>query len=94
MDILGCLPDADCCGKVEEEVYLLRKEIIEWIYGLQTLPMRDSSSSPCTDVESEFSASSGYVGGGFKGGTYLGPLPNASSGENNDEDHHHQPKSK
>mmetsp|Transcript_37008 Transcript_37008/g.64822 ORF Transcript_37008/g.64822 Transcript_37008/m.64822 type:complete len:510 (-) Transcript_37008:70-1599(-) len=99
LDILGCLPDADCCGKVEEEVYLFREEIIEWIYGLQTLPTKmrdDDDSSPCTDDdESELSAA-GYVGGGFKGGTYLGPLPNASSsGENNDEDHHHhQSKSK
>ena len=69
LDILGCLPDKDCCGKIEEEVYINREAIVEWIYGLQTLPTLD-----CT-----CSCDGNCVGGGFKGGTFLGPLPNATS---------------
>ena len=45
LDILGCLPEhgvgVDVCGNVESgEVYIPREGIIEWIYGLQTLPTK------------------------------------------------------
>ncbi len=92
LDILGCLPDVDCCGKVEEEVYINREAIIEWIYGLQTLPTVIATVPP-TQVTTETTTTDAdedekdkdrctsykYIGGGFKGGTFLGPLPNASS---------------
>ena len=75
LDILGCLPDANCCGKVEEEVNIHREAIIEWIYGLQTVPTIETDKGSNT---------SHYVGGGFKGGTFLGPLPNPSSTQRNE----------
>ncbi|KAL7526746.1 hypothetical protein ACHAXR_002823 [Thalassiosira sp. AJA248-18] len=77
LDILGCLPDADCCGKVEEEVYIRREAIVEWIYGLQTLPTTPDNDD---DDASNNVSEQHFVGGGFKGGTYLGPLPNVSDG--------------
>ena len=93
LDILGCLPDVDCCGKVEEEVYINREAIVEWIYGLQTLPTKTvanahvipSGSTTTTTTDDDNEENDGgtsnykYIGGGFKGGTFLGPLPNASS---------------
>jgi len=92
LDILGCLPDVECCGKVEEEVYINREAIIEWIYGLQTLPTKTvandvlPSRSTSTTIEYDDNDENDggtnnyrYIGGGFKGGTFLGPLPNASS---------------
>lgn len=75
LDVLGCLPDADCCGRVDEDIYVDRAGIVEWIYGLQTLPARGTSPAPRGGGAAP--ADAGYVGGGFKGGTYLGPLPNA-----------------
>ncbi|KAL9182391.1 hypothetical protein ACHAXT_013043 [Thalassiosira profunda] len=69
LDLLGCLPDANVCGTVGEEVHINREGIIEWIYGLQTLPTLDGD---------------GCAGGGFKGGTYLGPLLNASDVDEED----------
>jgi len=93
LDILGCLPDADCCGRVEEEVYIQREAIIDWIYGLQTLPTLDSSCSEDDgdvngDVNGDESPAPKYnIGGGFKGGTWLGPLPNASDKTESEEDH-------
>ena len=65
LDLLGCLPDGPAtCGEVGSgDVYIDRGPIIEWIYGLQTLPIRSA------DDEGER-----IRGGGFKGGTYLGPL--------------------
>lgn len=65
LDILGVLPDPNVCGDAETEVYLNREEIIEWIYGLQTLPTKSR--------EDEGNSSSQCVGGGFKGSDYLGP---------------------
>mmetsp|Transcript_32181 Transcript_32181/g.68096 ORF Transcript_32181/g.68096 Transcript_32181/m.68096 type:complete len:496 (+) Transcript_32181:31-1518(+) len=90
LDILGCLPDVNCCGDIEQnEVYIYREEIVEWIYGLQTLPTAIRKSSPSDECLDEGNGSSSssvrYVGGGFKGGTYLGPLPNASDESKNDE---------
>ncbi len=81
LDILGCLPDADCCGKVEEEVYINREAIIEWIYGLQTLPTK-AATTTTNDNNQEGGgngSNSKFIGGGFKGGTFLGPLPNVST---------------
>ena len=75
LDILGCLPGVGCCGRVEEEVYISRNAIVEWIYGLQTLP----ATAVNIDENDDSSSSEHYVGGGFTGGTFLGPLPNASS---------------
>jgi geranylgeranyl transferase type-1 subunit beta len=77
LDILGCLPDADCCGKVEEEVYINREAIIEWIYSLQTLPTTATNDN--TQERGGDGSNTKFVGGGFKGGTFLGPLPNAST---------------
>eukprot|EP00584_Thalassiosira_punctigera_P009989 CAMPEP_0172538250 /NCGR_PEP_ID=MMETSP1067-20121228/9674_1 /TAXON_ID=265564 ORGANISM="Thalassiosira punctigera, Strain Tpunct2005C2" /NCGR_SAMPLE_ID=MMETSP1067 /ASSEMBLY_ACC=CAM_ASM_000444 /LENGTH=483 /DNA_ID=CAMNT_0013323707 /DNA_START=72 /DNA_END=1523 /DNA_ORIENTATION=+ len=85
LDILECLPEhADCCGEVEREIYIYnREEIIEWIYGLQTLPTLVKSRESDDGGESSSTTTfAGYVGGGFKGGTYLGPLPNASESGN------------
>ena len=89
LDILGCLPDhADCCGRVEEDVYIQRDAIVEWIYGLQTLPttMCESSSLDEDNDGADESSPDYFVGGGFKGGTYLGPLPIASDGAVEDND--------
>jgi geranylgeranyl transferase type-1 subunit beta len=75
LDILGVLPNHDCiCGDVNEEIYLNKDEIIEWIYQLQTLPVKHkgSGSSSSSDNESRF------VGGGFKGSNYLGPTNSSS----------------
>jgi geranylgeranyl transferase type-1 subunit beta len=71
LDILGCLPHDDdgalVCGKVEEDVYVNRGEIINWIYGLMTVPTTTTSAA----------AAGCCVGGaGFKGGNYLGPTIN------------------
>jgi len=66
-----------------------RRAIIEWIYSLQT----SSSSSPSvipssntgTDTDTTISdvndsqASVNWRQGGFKGGTYLGPIPTSAS---------------
>jgi len=66
LDILGCLPThPNCCGNVDEEVILDNQAIIEWIYGLQTIP---------TLTENNDDDSATYIGGGFKGGTYLGDI--------------------
>lgn len=64
LDILGVLPQQNVCGDAENEVYLNRDEIIEWIYGLQTVP---------TLKPQEDGRPSKYAGGGFKGSNYLGP---------------------
>lgn len=96
LDILGCLPEVDCCGKIEEEVYIDREAIIEWIYSLQTLPVaalpRGSSATTDDDGGGSDGDSSGcnYIGGGFKGGAFLGPLPNASSVRTDCEEDHCQ----
>ena len=64
LDILGCLPTPNCCGKVDKEVNIDTKGIIEWIYGLQTIPtLTENNDERAT-----------YIGGGFKGGTYLGDI--------------------
>ena len=78
LDILGCLPEhgVDVCGNVDSgEVYIPREGIIEWIYGLQTLPTKVLNDDDSITL----------VAGGFKGGTYLGPLPTASSPSSCDE---------
>ena len=76
LDLLGCLPGdgPDTCGDVGSgDVYIDRGPIVEWIYGLQTLPVRSEGSS---------SSERGCIrGGGFKGGTYLGPLDDCDGGE-------------
>ncbi|KAL3802782.1 hypothetical protein HJC23_007559 [Cyclotella cryptica] len=89
LDILGVLPDyssdVKCCRNVNEDVYLNRDEIVEWIYGLQTLPTIvenfDRSVSPCSKATPQ------YAGGGFKGSNYLGPTRPA--GPSNPYDHSH-----
>ena len=76
LDILGCLPDAaNCCGKVDEDVYINSEAIIEWIYGLQTVPTVVNDNIIMNDENDDTTEESNlhYVGGGFKGGTYLGP---------------------
>jgi len=66
LDILGCLPThPNCCGKVDKEVNLDTQAIINWIYGLQTIP---------TLTENDDEECATYIGGGFKGGTYLGDI--------------------
>lgn len=66
LDILGCLPThPNCCGKVDQEVNLDTQAIIGWVYGLQTIP---------TLVENDDDECATYIGGGFKGGTYLGDV--------------------
>ena len=57
LDILGVLLDQGVCGDAENQVHINRSEIIEWIYGLQTVPTKTEN---------------GFVGGGFKGSNYLG----------------------
>lgn len=57
LDILGVLPDQGVCGDAEDQVHINRSEIIEWIYGLQTVPTKTQD---------------GFLGGGFKGSNYLG----------------------
>eukprot|EP00984_Skeletonema_dohrnii_P008810 scaffold3284_cov109-Skeletonema_dohrnii-CCMP3373.AAC.1 len=76
LDILGCLPvDSDdelICGTAGEDVYVNRGEIVEWIYGLGTVPTVSS-------VDGQ------YVGGGFKGSNYLGPIMSNDDNNNNNE---------
>lgn len=75
------------CGDVEREVYLNREEIIDWIYGLQTVPTLTA------DDDDDDSSSSRYVGGGFKGSNYLGMNCNNNQDEEesnrNPYDHSH-----
>ena len=72
------LPESGVCGDVDkEEVYINREEIVDWIYGLQTLPTSQEDDSD--------SSASRHVGGGFKGSNYLGPANNLS----NPYDHSH-----
>ena len=77
LDILGCLPGGGgngeeeiICGTVNEDVYINRGEIIDWIYGLSTLP---------TIIADGEDSVKRYAGGGFKGGTYLGPIDNSNN---------------
>jgi len=68
--------DADdelICGTAGEDVYVNRGEIVEWIYGLGTVPTVRSSVD-------------GYVGGGFKGSNYLGPIMSNDDDNNNNDD--------
>ena len=88
LDILGCLPGGgrggggeEICGTVNEDVYINRGEIIDWIYGLSTLP---------TIIDDEDGLKK-YAGGGFKGGTYLGDTPIDNS--NNEEQQNNQSSS-
>ncbi|KAL7472810.1 hypothetical protein ACHAXS_013176 [Conticribra weissflogii] len=78
LDILGVLPCDDGDGDGDAEAYVDREGIIEWIYGLQTLPTtRPTSASNADDGGCEGGHDMSrchFVGGGFKGGTYLGPL--------------------
>ena len=68
LDILGCLPDhPNCCGQVDKEVILDTQAIINWIYGLQKIPTLTGNDECAT-----------YIGGGFKGGTYLGDIPSCT----------------
>lgn len=72
LDILGCLPGdgPETCGEVGSgDVYIDRGPIVEWIYSLQTLPVRSVDE-----------ASERIRGGGFKGGTYLGPIDDGDGG--------------
>lgn len=87
LDILNCLPCDDnalICGTVGEDVYVNRGEIVEWIYGLETVPI--TKTAAVTDDESN-DESSCVIGAGFKGSTYLGPINtnnNDSSSSNDD----------
>lgn len=82
LDILGVLPDQNVCGDAESEVYLNRDEIIEWIYGLQTVPTLKIQATAEMNIDG---SSSRYVGGGFKGSNYLGHCNEGS----NSYDHSH-----
>ena len=66
LDILGCLPThPNCCGQVDKEVNIDTQAIIDLIYGLQTIPtLTENDDDECVT----------YIGGGFKGGTYLGSI--------------------
>lgn len=91
LDILGVLPCDDDDGSSDEksvkgasaEAYVDREGIIEWIYGLQTLPTLATASNATgkedDDFEEDFKTRCQFVGGGFKGGTYLGPLPSRTA---------------
>lgn len=90
LDILGCLPESPgCCGRVEEEVCVAADAIVEWIYGLQTVPTTGGGSG-------DEGADRECAGGGFKGGTFLGPVAVAddeqqqpTTGELHPYDHSH-----
>ena len=86
LDILNCLPcdttDELICGTVGEDVYVNREEIVEWIYGLKTVP---------TTTDEDSNESSCVIGAGFKGSTYLGPINtnnNDDSSSSNDDKIH------
>jgi len=53
-----------------------RGEIVEWIYGLGTVPT----------VRSADGYVGGCVGGGFKGSNYLGPIMSNDDADNNNDD--------
>eukprot|EP00573_Skeletonema_grethae_P008883 CAMPEP_0201710370 /NCGR_PEP_ID=MMETSP0578-20130828/58597_1 /ASSEMBLY_ACC=CAM_ASM_000663 /TAXON_ID=267565 /ORGANISM="Skeletonema grethea, Strain CCMP 1804" /LENGTH=520 /DNA_ID=CAMNT_0048199401 /DNA_START=102 /DNA_END=1665 /DNA_ORIENTATION=- len=88
LDILGCLPvdknDELICGRAGEDVHLNREEIVEWIYGLETVPTTSNTVEANGGEEC-------CVGGGFKGGTYLGPISDdqSSSSQRHPYDHSH-----
>ena len=65
-------------------MYINREAIIEWIYGLQTLPTTAAAATTTTNNDNNQErggdgSNSKFIGGGFKGGTFLGPLPNVST---------------
>lgn len=88
LDILGALPDSygECCGSIggeDGQIVIPRDAIVNWIYGLQTLPVLASNADgdSCSNDEGII-----QEGGGFRGGTYLGPVVLSSEdNSNNDE---------
>jgi len=72
------------CGRAGEDVHLNREEIVEWIYGLETVPTTSNTVEANGGEEC-------CVGGGFKGGTYLGPISDdqSSSSQRHPYDHSH-----
>ena len=88
LDILGALPDSygECCGSIggeDGQIVIPRDAIVSWIYGLQTLPVLASNADgdSCSNDEGII-----QEGGGFRGGTYLGPVVLSSEdNSNNDE---------
>jgi geranylgeranyl transferase type-1 subunit beta len=95
LDILGCLPGGGgggeeeiVCGTVNEDVYINRGEIIDWIYGLSTLPTIIVDDDDDSSKDDGGDGVKRYAGGGFKGGTYLG-----LSDDNNNEEQQNQPSS-
>jgi len=57
--------DSLICGTAGEDVHINREEIVEWIYGLETVPTTRTNNNADDDDGC-------CVGGGFKGGNYLG----------------------
>mmetsp|Transcript_27241 Transcript_27241/g.55087 ORF Transcript_27241/g.55087 Transcript_27241/m.55087 type:complete len:603 (-) Transcript_27241:75-1883(-) len=98
LDILGVLPCDDDDGNDNDngdgkddreaaaEAYVDREGIIDWIYGLQTLPTLTTTSNAIgkdgDGCDEDFTTRCHFVGGGFKGGTYLGPLPSRTANNN------------
>ena len=67
------------CGTAGEDVYVNREEIVEWIYGLGTVPTTLNKKSASKDDSAEECC---VVGGGFKGSNYLGPVMSDDSNDN------------
>lgn len=62
------------------ELYGIDKpSIVEWIYSLQTSVPPPSDSGTTLDPTNEARSGPNWRHGGFKGGTYLGPLTSSSS---------------
>ena len=66
-----------------EDIYVNRGEIVEWIYGLETVP-----TTITTATDEDNNESSCVIGAGFKGSTYLGPI-NTNSNEDDDKIHNY-----
>ena len=66
LDLMGVLDDEDLL----ETLDVRKDEIVDWIYSLQKLPWSPSANK--NDDENKNRTSESKVGGGFKGGSFLG----------------------
>lgn len=93
LDILDALPDSygECCGSIGGEdgggqIVIPRDAIVNWIYGLQALPvLANDNDDSCNYDYDDHTKDKSIIqeGGGFRGGTYLGPVVLSSDDSNN-----------
>jgi geranylgeranyl transferase type-1 subunit beta len=93
---LGALPDSynDCCGLIGGggggQIVIPRDAIVNWIYGLQALPTLVSNDNGNIDDFNNDTDKEDrgiiHEGGGFRGGTYLGPVFLSSDDDSNNDE--------